>query len=169
MAVTALPSKFTLKWNSMCAFLCLGMAVWFYYDGHYNEEFITKETVDGKPSIDLQINRVYGPVGCLLTAGYLGYMVFALSKKKVTVDENGITLADGKNIPLDSMTKIDKSKFRKKGKVFIEYEDGEKVAVLELKDTVYDGIKEVINEILRLTGQEPEKAEEDPANQEKPV
>ncbi len=154
MAVTALPSKFTMKWNTLCAVVCLFMAGYFYYDGHYNKEYIEKETVDGVPSLDLKINQTYGPICCVISAVYLGYMVFSLSRKKIVVDENGLTLADGTTIPLDRLTKIDKSKFKKRGKVYIEYEDGDKVSTLELKDTVYDGIDALLAEILKLTGQD---------------
>ena len=160
MAVTALPSKFALRWNTLCAVICLLVAGYFYYDGHYNKEYIEKEMIDGKPSIDLQINRTYGPIGCVITAMYLGYMVYSLSKKKVVVDDNGLTFSDGKNIPLDCLTKIDKSKLKNKGRLLIEYEDGDKVATVELRDTVYDGVNEVLAEILKLTAKESGQSEE---------
>lgn len=162
MAVEALPSKFTMRWNTMCALMMFGMAVWFFYDGHYNQEYIKKHTnEDGTPMLDLKINRSWGPAGCALTGLYFIYITWGMSRKKISVDEKGITFSDGKNIPLDSLTRIDKSKFKTKGKLLIEYEAGGKTEQIILKDTVYDGINSLLQEILRLTGKDKEMNQAD--------
>ncbi len=159
MAVEALPSKFSLRWNMMCGIMLLFMAGYFYYDGHYNQAYIDKNTVDGVPNLDLKINQFYGPVGCVITGLYFGYVCFNLSRKKITVDEKGITFSDGKVIPLDSLTRIDKSKLKSKGKLYIEYEAGGKVEKIEIRDTVYDGVNDLLGEILRLTGKDAAQSE----------
>ena len=167
MAAVATPSKFAMKWNALCGVIILGMAAYFYYDGNYNKAYIEKNTIDGKPNLDLRINQSYGPIGCVLTSIYFGFLVFSMSKKRVVVDEKGMTFHDGKNIPLDCLTKIDKSKLKTKGKLFIEYEMDGQVATVVLKDTEYDNINGVLDEILRLTGQESSEASAEPESPEK--
>jgi hypothetical protein len=39
----------------------IGLGIWFYYDGHYNEKLLEKHTVDGKPDSTLLFNQKSPP------------------------------------------------------------------------------------------------------------
>ena len=68
MAIVAPLSRYKRNNHMIALVVCLGLAAWFHYDGHYNKEFIDKHTVDGKPDDTLIINQ-QGPA---LSAGSRG-------------------------------------------------------------------------------------------------
>ncbi len=158
MALTTGPSGYAMKMNYIYIVVCLACTLWLLYDGYYKEEFIKENTrEDGTPNITLQINKTWGPISCVAGAIWFGYAAFALSRRKLTVDENGLSFEDGTVIPLDSLTKIDKSKLKSSGKLLIDFEANGETKTLKLKDSVYDDVDGVLDEILNLTGKNEKK------------
>ena len=153
MAMTAGPSKYAMKMNYIYIALCVGFTIYMIYDGYFNQKFIDKYTKeDGSPKITLTINKSWGPIGCAAGAIWFGIATYSLSRRKLVVDEKGLTFEDGTFIPLDSLTKIDKSKFKKSGKILIDYEVDGETKTFKLRDSIYDDIKGILDEILVLTG-----------------
>ena len=169
MAMTTGYSKFAMKMNFIYIVVCLACTLWLVYDGYFKKEFIAKNTrEDGTPNVTLQINKTWGPISCVVCAIWFGYAAMALSRRKLIVDEKGLTFEDGTVIELDSLTKIDKSKFKASGKILIDYEVGGETKTLKLRDSVYDDVPGVLDEILKLTGKgdKQEQSTDEPTSKE---
>ena len=152
MAIEAPLSKYK-KQNCYIGFaILLAAAVWFGYDGYLNKKFIEKHTVENElgekvPDGDLEFNRKSPPfflTGALLVSGYF----FMVKNRKVVAGEKSLVTPRAE-IPYDSIQKIDKTFFEKKGYFVIIYKEGEKESSLKLKDRSYDNLQAVLDELVK--------------------
>ncbi len=149
MAVEAPISKSKKTNFNIYIAVCIGLAIWFVYDGHFNEEFKKKHTdVNGKPDSTLIFNQKSPPY-FIGAAVLLGAYLFAIRNKKIIADENELVLSDKKRISYDSIQKIDKTHFDSKGFFLITYKnkDGREVN-RKLSDRTYDNLAAILDELV---------------------
>lgn len=149
MAIEAPISKYK-KTNYMIAIaVCLGLTIWCVYDGYFNEKFMEKYSDDdGNPVGWLVINR-QAPLYLLgVSALLVGYLLI-LRKKKLIADENELVFSDNDKILYDSIEKIDKTYFEKKGFFVLTYknENGKEID-RKLSDRKYDNLKAVLDHLI---------------------
>jgi hypothetical protein len=126
----------------------VGLAIWFAYDGYFNEKFKAKHTdQNGVPDSTLVFNRKAPPV-LVGAAVVLGLYLFAIKDKKVIAGENSL-ITPNRQIAYDSIEKIDKTHFDSKGYFIITYKDYQGVdADLEISDRTYDNLSAVLDELI---------------------
>ena len=145
MAIEAPLSKF--KRNNVLIYIigCIIFAVWFGYDGYINKNFIEKHTEEGKPNTTLVFNQKSPPfffAGALLCGIYF-YMI---KGRKLLAEENELIINGKKKIAYDSIVKINKTWFEKKGFFVVTYknEDG-KETDFKISDRQYDKLDSILN------------------------
>jgi len=156
MAVEATGSKFSRHNNLITAAVCLGAALWFGYDGWvgpYKQKQL--DSNNGKPTSNLLFNQ-YAPVPLAAVAVWALAAAVAGKSRKITADDKGLVLADGRQIPYDDIVKIDKRKFAKEGVFTLEYQQAGKDKSISLSDRKYDNLGLLLDEIIRGTGAIPE-------------
>jgi hypothetical protein len=125
----------------------LGLAGWFYYDGHYNTAFIEKHTVNGQPDSTLSFNKKAPPFMAALAIAIAVYFV-AVRNKKVVADESSL-VAEGKTVAFSAIEKINKTHFDTKGYVVITYKDAQgKSCELKLSDRTYDNLLTLLDHVI---------------------
>ena len=125
----------------------LGLAGWFYYDGHYNTSFIEKHTVNDQPNSTLAFNQKAPPYMVGLAVVLAVYFV-VIRDKKVIADDTSL-FANGKTIAFSSIEKINKTHFDAKGYVLITYKDAKGQSCdLKLSDRTYDNLPAVLDHIV---------------------
>ena len=169
MAIVASLSKF--KKTNLLIYIaaCVLAAVVFGYDGYlskykwskrysFYEEHVIEN--DGKPTTTMQFNRISPPF-FLAGAALLGIYFFAVRNRNIVAEDSELVL-NSVRIPYDSIQKIDKTDFDRKGRFTITYDkqDGSQ-ADLTLSDRSYDNLHAVLDVLVaHLTGQ-PSPAEAD--------
>jgi len=148
MALAAPLSKYKKKTFIIWMVACIGFAAWFAYDGYFNDNFIDKHTVDGKPNDTLVFNQKAPPflVGA---AVLLGAYLLVIRNRKVVAEENALVI-DGKiNIAYDAIQKIDKTDFDSKGRFTLTYRgpDG-KETDRKVSDKDYDNLKAILDHLV---------------------
>ena len=137
------------KQNMLIAItVMIGLAVWFYYDGHYKTSFIEKHTdAEGNPDSTLMFNQKSPPF--LILGGVLvGIYFVAVRNKKVIVDDEGLK-ACGKTIGYDVIEKINKTHFDTKGYFVVTYKDLQGQSCdLKLSDRIYDNLPAVLDHLV---------------------
>jgi len=129
--------------------VCIGLAIWFVYDGHFNEEFKEKHTdVNGKPDSTLIFNQKSPPY-FIGAAVLLGVYLYTIRNRKIIADENELILSNKERISYDSIQKIDKTHFDSKGFLLITYKnkDGREVN-RKLSDRTYDNLAAILDELV---------------------
>jgi len=147
MAIVAPLSRYKKKNMIIMTCLLIGIGLWFYYDGHYNQKFIDEHTVDGKPDSTLNFNRKSPPF--FIGAGILwGIYLLVIKNKKIMADEN--TLDTGKEkIAYNTIQKINKMNFDKKGYFIVTYTaDNGQSRDLKISDRMYDNVPAVLDHIV---------------------
>lgn len=141
------------KQNLLIAIAALvGLGVWFYYDGHYNQKFIEKHTVvdeDGneRPNSTLAFNQKAPPIMFVGAAIVAGYFV-VIRNKKVTADETGLK-ANGKTIEYKDIELINKTYFDTKGYFVVGYKDPQGSSrQMKLSDRTYDNLKTMLDHLV---------------------
>jgi len=126
----------------------LGLAIWFAYDGYFNEKFIQKHTdEDGMPDSTLVFNRKAPPY-LAGAAVLLGVYLFAIKAKKVIAGPDRLIIGK-REIAYDSIQKIDKTHFDSKGYFVITYKDYQGVdADMKISDRTYDNLGEVLDHLI---------------------
>lgn len=149
MALEAPTSRFRKTNLKIYIALCMGLAIWFAYDGYLNEKFRKKNTDDdGRPNATLVINQKAPPF--LIGAAVLfGVYLFIIKDKKLVADEHELVINPQKKIPYDSIEKIDKTYFKKKGFFIITYKDqnGHEVD-LKMNDRQYDNLGLILDHLV---------------------
>jgi hypothetical protein len=151
MALEAPTSKFKKTNLKIYIAFCIGLAIWFAYDGYLNETFKKKNTHDnGQPNATLVINQKAPPflVGA---AVLLGIYLFVIKNKKLVADERDLVFNPQKKIPYDSIEKINKTYFEKKGYFIITYNDqsGHQVD-LKISDRQYDNLGVILDHLVAM-------------------
>ncbi|UCF43608.1 MAG: hypothetical protein JSV99_01375 [Planctomycetota bacterium] len=149
MAIEAPLSKFKKNNFKISIAICVGLAIWFAYDGYYNEDFKAKHTgEDGTPDSTLAFNQKSPPY-LIGAAVLLGAHLFAIRNKKVIADEKELIISDKEKIPYDSIEKIDKTNFDSKGHFTITYKDeaGSEVN-RKISDRTYDNLAAILEHLV---------------------
>jgi anaerobic selenocysteine-containing dehydrogenase len=125
----------------------IGLAIWFYYDGHYNKKFIEKHTVNDQPTSTLVFNQKSPPF-LILGAIAVGVYFVIIRGKKVAADETGLK-ACGKTIGYDAIEKVNKTHFDSKGFFVVTYKDEQgQSRDLKLSDRLYDNLPAVLEHLV---------------------
>ena len=123
MAVEAPYSKYRKQNCFVVAGICLALTVWTVYDGYFNEKWIEEHTnPDGTPQAYLSANQKAPFVLIPIAVISVGFWFF-LRNKKIVADENELVICSTEKIPYDSIEKIDKTHFDRKGHFTITYKD----------------------------------------------
>jgi len=135
--------------------VCVIFAAIFAYDGYLSEyewshrrSFYEKHVKDGRPD-DTMIFNQKAPIFLGVAAAALGIRLWAIRNRKLIADENELVVSDRQKIPYDSIEKIDKTLFEKKGLFVITYknENGGEVN-LRLSDRTYDNLAAVLDHVV---------------------
>jgi uncharacterized membrane protein YobD (UPF0266 family) len=149
MALTAPLSGYKKKTFIIYAVLCLGLAAWLYYDGHYNQRFIDKHTgKDGLPDKTLVVH-LKGPPYLIGAAALLGLYLFTILSRKVVAEDSRFVINDKISIAYDTIQKIDKTHFSSKGFFIITYRgpDGKDID-RKISDRDYDNLGPILDHIV---------------------
>ena len=149
MAIEAPVSKFRKNNLKIYIAVCILIAVWFGYDGYFNEKFKQKHTdKNGKPDSTLVSNQKAPPV-FIAAAALLGVYFFVIRNKKLIADENELVFSNKEKISYDSILKIDKTGFDSKGFFIITYKnkDGSEVN-RKISDKNYDNLAAILDKLV---------------------
>jgi hypothetical protein len=107
--------------------ILLVFAVYFAYDGYYNQKFISKHTNIGKPDSTLVFNRKVPPF-LFAGAAVLAVWYWKIKDKKLIADDEAIVFNEKDKISYSSIESINKTSYDSKGFFVIEYKssDGQK-------------------------------------------
>ena len=146
MAIEAPLGKYKKNNTLIIAAILIGVGAWFAYDGYKNPDFIKKHTVDGVADSTLNFNRKAPPF--MIGAGILLGIYFVVIKgKKIVADENEL-IAGSTTVSYDSIEKINKTHFDKKGFFIVTYSQGGQNKELKLSDRTYDNLGAVLDQIV---------------------
>ena len=146
MAIEAPLSSYKKKNILIIVAVLIGVGAWFAYDGYKNPDFIKKHTVDGVADSTLNFNRKAPPF--MIGAGILLGIYFVVIKdKKIVADENEL-IAGSTTVSYDSIEKINKTHFDKKGFFMVTYSQDGQNKELKLSDRTYDNLGAVLDQIV---------------------
>ncbi|MEE9371352.1 MAG: hypothetical protein V3W45_07790 [Sedimentisphaerales bacterium] len=155
MAVEAPISKFRKNNLKIYIVACLIAAIILAYDGYlskyqwsHRRSFYEKHVKDGRPDETMMFNQIAPPFLIVLAAILMGRL-WAIKDRKLLADENELIVSDKKRIPYDSIQKIDKTHFEKKGRFVITYKNkcGKDVN-RKLSDRNYDNLKAILDKLV---------------------
>ncbi len=157
MAIVAPLSRYRRNNHLILLAVLVGLASWFYYDGRYNEEFITKHTKpDGTPDDTLVINRAAPPylmIGAVLVVANF----VRVRNQRIRVDDEHLSV-NALTIPLSAITQIDKTYFDSKGFFVLSYKTNGSEKNLKLYARSYDNLSAVLDRLIEeLSGPAPQE------------
>ena len=146
MAIEAPLSKYKKNNIIIYIILCIVAAGWFAYDGYINKKFIEKHTnEDGTPNSTLAFNQKSPPF-FIAAAVLFGVYLYSVRNKRLIADENELVFSAKDKIPYDSIQKIDKTYFDKKGFFVITHKDEHgKEIDRKISDRNYDNIAPILD------------------------
>ena len=149
MAIEAPLSKYKRNNFIIGIVVCVVMALWFGYDGRFNQGFIAKHTLaEGQPDGALIFNQKSPPffvVGALLLGAYW----YAIRKRKLVAAEDALVFAGGKKILYDAIEQIDKTHFETKGLFILTYKnESGRLVRYKLSDRQYDNLKPILEHLV---------------------
>ena len=157
MAIEAPISKFKKNNFRISIAACLVMAIIFAYDGYLSKyewsmrySFYKENVVDndGKPTSTMVFNQKSPPF-FTGAAVLLGAYLLAIKNKKLIADEIELVFSDRDRIPYDSVQKIDKTYFEKKGFfIFIYKDENGKEIARKLSDRTYDNLGAILEHLV---------------------
>ncbi|KKK88766.1 hypothetical protein LCGC14_2739850 [marine sediment metagenome] len=149
MAIEAPLSKYKKNNFKIAIAICIGLAIWFAYDGYFNKNFIEKhKDADGNPDSTLLFNQKSPPF-FIGAAVLFGVYLLAMGNKKVIADENELIIGGKERLSYDSIQKIDKTHFGSKGYFIITYKNKNGGEVnRKLSDRMYDNLAAVLDELV---------------------
>ncbi len=124
--------------------ICVVLAGWCIYDVHFNEDFETE--YGGQWWFTL---NKYAPPYLIGLAVLFGLYYVIIRNKKLIADENELFFNDKKKIPYDSIQKIDKTYFDKKGFFIITYKSnaGNEIE-RKLSNRQYDNLAAILDHLV---------------------
>jgi hypothetical protein len=152
MSVEAPLSKYR-KHNLLLIAIMLAVAsVWFWYDGHYSQTFISKHTVNGVPDSTLSFN-LKSPPYMFLAAVIFGVRFWMIKGRKIVAGDKELSY-EKLTIPYDRIDSIDKTYFDTKGFFVVHYkDDNQQMMELKLVDKNYDNLPAVLDYLTtKITG-----------------
>jgi hypothetical protein len=91
----------------------------------------------------------FAPVFLVIAAAFLIVRLWAMKDKKLLADENELIITDKEKIPYDSIQKINKTYFDKKGFFIVTYKDkGGNEANRRLSSRKYDNLAAVLDHLV---------------------
>jgi hypothetical protein len=149
MAIEAPISKYRKTNLEIYIILCIVAAAWFAYDGYINKDFKEKHTNDdGRPDSTLVFNQKSPPFFVAAAVLFCVHL-FIVKNKKLVADENELIFSAKEKIPYDSIQKIDKTYFDKKGFFIITHKDEHgKEIDRKLSDRNYDNLAAVLDHLV---------------------
>lgn len=148
MAIEAPISKFKKTNFKIYIAVCIVAALWFGYDGYFNEKFKEKHTTENGPDTTLVFNQKSPPVFIGIAILFGAYLL-VISRKKVLADENELVINTQEKIPYDSIQKIDKTHFSSKGFFIITYKDHNgNESQRKLSKKTYDNLSPVLDHLV---------------------
>ena len=149
MAIEAPISKYKKNTLRFGIVILIAFAIYCVYDGYYNEKFMKKHTDEsGNPDSTLVFNKKSPPY-LIGGAVVLGAYLFVIRNKKIIAGENELIISDKKRIPYDSIQKIDKTHFEKKGFFIITYKDASgSENEYKISDRTYDNLAAIVDELV---------------------
>jgi hypothetical protein len=149
MAVEAPISKSKKNNLKIYIVICILVAVWFGYDGYFNEKFKQKHTdKNANPDSTLVFNQK-APSFFIAAAVFLGVYFFIIKNKMLFADENELVISDKEKISYDSIQKIDKTHFDSKGFFIITYKNKNgSEANRRLSDRTYDNLAAILDKLV---------------------
>ena len=157
MAIVAPLSKFKKNNIKIYIVCCLAFGAWCTYDGYFNETWIAEYTdAEGNQQPYLVFNR---NAPFLLGAGavLLGAYLYAIKDRKIVAEENELVFSDKLKIPYDSIEKIDKTHFDKKGYFVLTYRNNDGTQTdKKVDDRSFDNLPALLDHLVAyLTGESP--------------
>jgi hypothetical protein len=157
MAIEAPVSKFAKTNIKIYIAVCVAAAVIFAYDGYLSKynwsgrySFYKEHVLDNDdiPDQTMNFNRKSPPFfagAAVLFAVYL----FVIKNNKLIANENELIFSTKKRIPYDSIQKIDKTYFNKKGFFVITYKDEHgKEIDRKISDRKYDNLAAILDHLV---------------------
>jgi hypothetical protein len=149
MVIEAPTSKFKKTNLRIYIGLCIVLALWFAYDGYFNETFRKNNSDEnGVPNSTLVFNQKSPPFfagAAVLLCVYL----LAVRNKKLIAGDNELVISARKKIPYNSIQTIDKTYFDKRGFFIITYKDESgKEVHRALSDRKYDNLTAVLDHLV---------------------
>ena len=140
-------SKYTRNSLVVGMIFLVGFGLYCIYDGFYNQAFIEKYTVDGKPDATLLFNQKAPPF--LFVAGALlaGRWVL-IRKRKVVAQDTELVINNKIHIPYETIEQIDKTLFKKKGVFVVTYTQSGKQYHQKLSEYTYDNMEAILNHLV---------------------
>ncbi|MHC4264914.1 MAG: hypothetical protein ACYSUK_03170 [Planctomycetota bacterium] len=129
--------------------VCIALALWCIYDGYFNEEWIQKHTnEDGSPGSYLVFNQ-QGPYYFFGAAVLIAAYMWIVTKKRIVADEKELIINGRERIDYDSIKKIDKTHFDKKGYFIITHnKDDGRQAIRKISDKEYDNLSAILEHLV---------------------
>jgi len=157
MAIEAPISKFAKTNIKIYIAACLAAAVIFAYDGYLSKykwsgrySFYQEHVLDngGIPNAAMKFNTKSPPVFLGAAVLFTVYL-FIIKKKKLIADENELIFSKKTRIAYDSIQKINKTYFDKKGFFVITYtnESGKQVQ-RKISDRKYDKLPAILDHLV---------------------
>lgn len=149
MALEAPISSFKQKNLLIYAAAAALLGTWCLYDGYFNKDWIEKHTnPDGTAMTYLTFNRNAPYVLYPLAFALLGFR-YIRKDRKLVIDDEKMTLSNGKQIPLSSIESIDKTSYEDKGYFVVAWRDESgKEKSLKLSDSCYDGLSQILDHLI---------------------
>jgi hypothetical protein len=122
MAVVAPLAKYKKTNFKIYVGLLLIFAVYFYYDGNYNEKFKAKHTVRGKPDSSLVFNRTSPPYFFAAAVAFVVY-AWVVRNKKIIADDQQLIISENEKISYTAIQSVNKSNYDAKGYFIVDYKD----------------------------------------------
>ncbi|MHC4226641.1 MAG: hypothetical protein ACYSW0_04370 [Planctomycetota bacterium] len=149
MAIEAPISKLKKTNFKISISVCIIAAIWFGYDGYFNKKFMEENSDDnGIPNSTLIFNQKAPPflVGA---AVLLGAYMFAIRSRKLVANENELVFSANKKIAYDSIEKINKTYFDKRGFFVITYKnEGGRETDRKISDREYDNLGVILDHLV---------------------
>jgi hypothetical protein len=152
MAIEAPLSKYKKQNYLIIIAVLIGGAAWCIYDGYFNEKFAEENTVkndDGTESLGewLIVNR-YAPYFMIPGGILMALRFFMVKDKKIVAGDTSLQM--GKvEISYDSIERITKTFFDKKGYFILTYKEGDKEIDVKLSDRSYDNMPAILDELVK--------------------
>jgi hypothetical protein len=157
MAIEAPVSKYTKTNLKIYIAVCVAAAVIFAYDGYLSKykwsgrySFYKKHVLDndGIPTSAMNFNRKAPPFFAGAAALFAVYF-FVIKNNKLIADENELVFSAKDKIPYDSIQKIDKTYFDKKGFFVITHKDENgKELDRKISDRKYDNLAPILDHLV---------------------
>jgi hypothetical protein len=148
MAIEA-PLSRHKRTNSIIYILaCVAAAAWFGYDGYLNKDFIAEHMGErGHADYILVINQKAPPV-LLVGAALFGVCLWRVRGRKVVAEDNELVVAGRERIPYETIDRIDKTYFEKKGFFTIVYKKDGREVERKLSDRDYDNLGPILDHLI---------------------